>query len=65
MIGKWAPLLLLSPLGSLLKALNNTIIRHEAPSLPWLAYAGTWAILGLLAAWKIFEHAEASFAESI
>jgi lipopolysaccharide transport system permease protein len=65
MIGKWAPLLLLNPMGSLLEALNNTIIRHEAPSLPWLAYAGTWAVLGLLASWKIFARAESLFAESI
>jgi lipopolysaccharide transport system permease protein len=65
MMGKWAPLLLLNPLGSLLEALNNTIVHHQAPSLPWLGYAACWAILGLLAAWRIFERAEASFAESI
>jgi ABC-type polysaccharide/polyol phosphate export permease len=65
MMGKWAPLLLLNPLGSLLEALNNTIVRHEAPSLPWLVYAASWSILGLLAAWSIFERAESSFAESI
>jgi len=64
-MGKWAPLLLLNPLGSLLEALNTTIIRHQGPSLPWLAYAASCAILGLFAAWRIFDRAEASFAESI
>jgi lipopolysaccharide transport system permease protein len=64
-MGKWAPLLLLNPLGSLFESLNNTVIRHEGPSLPWLGYAACWAILGLLAAWRIFDRAEASFAESI
>ena len=64
-MGKWAPLLLLNPLGSLLEALNTRIIRHQGPSLPWLAYAASCAILGLFAAWRIFDRAEASFAESI
>lgn len=65
MLGKWAPLLLLNPLGSLLEALNNTVVLHQPPSLYWLGYAAAWATLGLLAAWRIFDRAEASFAEAI
>jgi len=65
MLGKWASLLLLNPLGSLLEALSDTVIRHQAPALPWLGYAAGWAVLGLLAAWWVFDQAEASFAESI
>lgn len=65
MLGKWAPLVLLNPLGALLEALNDTVIRHQAPSLPWLGYAACASLLGLLAAWRIFDRAEPSFAEII
>ena len=65
MLGKWAPLLLLNPLASLLEALNNTVVKHQAPSFPWLGYATCWALLGSLLAWRMFDRAEASFAESI
>jgi ABC-type polysaccharide/polyol phosphate export permease len=65
MLGKWAPLLLLNPLGSLLEALSDAVIRHQTPVLPWLGYAAFCAGFGLLAAWRIFDRAEASFAEVI
>ena len=65
MLGKWATLLLINPLGALLEAMNDVVIYHQAPSYPWLAYAASWAILGLLVSWWIFDRAEASFAESI
>jgi lipopolysaccharide transport system permease protein len=65
MLGKWEPLLLLNPLSSLLEALNNTVVLHEAPSIPWLTYAASCAVLGLLGAWAIFDRAEAHFAEII
>jgi simple sugar transport system permease protein len=50
MLGKWASLLLLNPLGSLLEALSDTVIRHQSPAFPWLGYAAGWAVLGLLMA---------------
>jgi lipopolysaccharide transport system permease protein len=65
MLGKWEPLLLLNPLGSLLEALNDTVVRHQAPALWWMTYATFCAVLSLFAAWRIFDRAEASFAESI
>jgi homopolymeric O-antigen transport system permease protein len=65
MLHKWAPLVLLNPLGALLEALNNVVVLHQAPSLAWLGYAACWAVLGLLAAWRIFDRAEVSFAEAI
>jgi lipopolysaccharide transport system permease protein len=65
MLGKWEPLILLNPLSSLLEALNSAVILHQAPSFTWLAYAACCSILGLIAAWVIFDHAEAAFAESI
>jgi ABC-type polysaccharide/polyol phosphate export permease len=65
MVGKWAPLLLLNPVGTILEAMNDVVVRHAAPDYGWLAYAVAWAVLGFLAAWKVFHSAEASFAESI
>lgn len=65
MLGKWEPLLLLNPFSSLLEALNSTVILRQAPALPWLGYAGACAVLGLVAAWAIFDRAESSFAERI
>jgi len=64
-LGKWGFLLLLNPIGPVLEGLRNVIILHRAPDLPWLAYSATWATVGLLLTWKIFQRAEASFAESI
>jgi len=65
MLGKWGFLLLMNPVGPVLESLRNTIILHCSPDLRWLAYSSAWAILGLLLTWKIFQKAEASFAESI
>jgi len=65
MLGKWGFLLLLNPVGPVLEGLRNTIILHRTPDLPWLAYSATWGLLGFLITWKIFQRAEASFAESI
>jgi ABC-type polysaccharide/polyol phosphate export permease len=65
MLGKWAPLLLVNPVSSLLEALNSTVVLHQAPPLAWLGYAACCAGLGLAAAWMIFDRAESSFAERI
>jgi ABC-type polysaccharide/polyol phosphate export permease len=65
MFGKWKPLLLLNPLGSLLEALNDAVVLHRAPSFAWLGYAASCAILGLIGSWVIFDRAEAYFAEII
>jgi len=65
MLGKWATLVLINPLGALFQAMNDVVIHHHAPSYPWLAYAACWSVLGLLISWRIFDRAEASFAETI
>ena len=65
MLGKWEPLLLVNPFSSLLEALNSTVVLHQAPALPWLGYAACCAVLGLAAAWIIFDRSESSFAERI
>lgn len=65
MLGKWGTLLLLNPVGPVLEGLRDTIILHKSPDLLWLGYSVVWAVLGSFLTWKIFQSAEASFAESI
>ena len=65
MFGKWAPVLLLNPVGSILEAINSVVVLHHAPDLFWLAYSATWSIGGLLISWNIFHKAEFAFAENI
>jgi len=63
--GKWAPLLLLNPVGSLLEALNDTVVLHKSPDEFWLLYATCWAIGGFLISCSAFHKAERAFAEHI
>jgi lipopolysaccharide transport system permease protein len=65
MLGKWAPFVLINPIGTILEAMNDVVVFHRSPDFAWLAYAVGWAVLGFLGSWKIFSSAEASFAESI
>ena len=65
MLGKWGTLLLLNPVGPILEGLRDTIILHKSPDLPWIGYSMIWAVIGSFLTWKIFQRAEASFAESI
>lgn len=65
MFGKWAPILLLNPVGAILEALNNVVVLHRPPEMFWLSYAAFWSLGGSVVAWKIFDKAEASFAETV
>jgi ABC-type polysaccharide/polyol phosphate export permease len=64
-LGKYGPLLLLNPIGPILESLRDTIILHKSPDLGWLAYSVVTSVLLFLVSWKIFQRAEAAFAESI
>ncbi|MEW6326665.1 MAG: ABC transporter permease [Thermodesulfobacteriota bacterium] len=65
MFGKWAPVLLLNPVGAILESINDVVVLHRAPDAFWLGYSAVWAIGGLLVAWSIFHRAEFAFAENI
>lgn len=65
MMHKWAPVVLLNPVGTILEGMNDVVVRHSPPDYAWLAYAVAWGVFGFMAAWKIFHRAETSFAESI
>lgn len=65
MFGKWAPLLLLNPIGAELEAINDVVVLHHPPDPLWLGYATLAGICGLIVSWTIFEKAEPLFAQEI
>jgi len=65
MFQRWAPMLLLNPIGALLEALSDVIVLHRAPDPFWLGYAACWAIGLFVAARVAFRSAEPLFAEKI
>jgi len=65
MFGKWAPIMLLNPIGSILEAINDVVVLHHPPDFLWLTYSACWAIIGFLVSWKIFDNLEPAFAENI
>jgi len=65
MFGKWAPFLLLNPIGAILESINAIVVLHRPPDMFWLGYSVVWAFGGLFISWYIFHRAEFSFAENI
>jgi lipopolysaccharide transport system permease protein len=64
-LGKLGPLLLLNPVGPILEGLRDVVILQVAPDFRWFTYSATWAIVGCLISWRIFQKAQYSFAENI
>lgn len=65
MLGKWEPIILLNPVGSMLENLSAVIVFHEAPKPFWLLYSALCAIGLFFISWIIFHKAEVYFAENI
>ncbi|MGA2315993.1 MAG: ABC transporter permease [Thermodesulfobacteriota bacterium] len=65
MFGKWAPVLLSNPVGSILESINSVVVLQRPPNMFWLGYSALWAVGGLLIAWNIFHKTEFAFAENI
>ncbi|MBU0477507.1 ABC transporter permease [bacterium] len=65
MFGKWKTILLLNPVGSILEAINATIVLHKSPDIFWLIYAGIWALSIFVGGLMIFHKTEPLFAEKI
>ena len=63
--GKWKPLFLLNPLGSILEAINASVVLHKMPDVFWLGYAGISSILVFVIGLIIFHKNEPMFAENI
>lgn len=65
LFGAWAPVLLANPVSPLLEAMSSTIVLHQAPSFPWLAYSIGFSIAFLFLATQLFRKLDPYFAESI
>lgn len=65
LFGKWAPLIMLNPVSPLLEGLSATLIHHQAPSLPWLAYSFVFTLLLCVGSLALFAKLEPLFAESV
>lgn len=63
--GKWKVFLLINPIGSILEAINNVVVLHQAPEIFWLVYAGVVSVLTFILGLNIFHKSEPYFAESI
>lgn len=63
--GRWAPIMLLNPLGSLLENLNRVIALHQPPDMFWTCFAFFGCLLTFYLGMTIFHKTEPSFAENI
>jgi lipopolysaccharide transport system permease protein len=63
--GKWAPALLLNPVGSVMESINDVVVLRQSPNLMWLGYAAASGVASIAIAWLIFKKAEPSFAQEI
>lgn len=65
MLGKWQSAILLNPIAPILEGFSATIVRHEPPNLPWIAYSlAMSSLLGLFSI-SLFNRLEPYFAERV
>ncbi len=65
MFGKWAWVLLINPIGSLLEAINSVVVLHQPPDFFWLAYVSVCSLVFFLGSWCVFHRLEFKFAEYV
>ncbi len=63
--GKWKTLLLLNPIGSILEALNTSVVQRTMPDMRWLGYAAISSTAIFFIGLWIFQKSEPWFAENI
>lgn len=62
---RFAIVLMLNPLGSMLEAINNVVVLHTMPDVFWLSYAGIVSLFTFFLGFLVFQKSEPYFAESI
>jgi ABC-type polysaccharide/polyol phosphate export permease len=65
MFKEWSTLILLNPVAPILEGLNDCIVKHKMPQLPWMAYSAFVALVGFMFSYGFFKRMESSFAERI
>jgi lipopolysaccharide transport system permease protein len=63
--GRWKPIMLINPLGSILEELNRTVVMHLPPDPFWILYAIFASIGVFLIGMTVFQKSEPFFAENI
>jgi len=63
--GRFRTFMLLNPVGSILEALNKSIVLKQMPDLYWLAYAGGASVIMFCIGMFVFHSKEQLFAENI
>lgn len=63
--GRWAPIMLLNPLGSLLEQINTVVVFHQVPDMFWMSYAFLTSMGVFFIGMITFHKAEPLFAENI
>jgi len=65
MFGRYAPLLMLDPVAPILEGFADTVVKHTAPPLGWLAYSAGMAVLMLFGSLAAFRKLVPYFAEAV
>jgi lipopolysaccharide transport system permease protein len=65
MFGSLGTYLLLNPVAPILEGLDDCIVRHQPPELPWMLYSVAFGIFALAGGYGFFKRLEPAFAESI
>ncbi|MDP2654684.1 MAG: ABC transporter permease [Candidatus Omnitrophota bacterium] len=63
--GRWEPLMLINPLGSILEALRSAVVLHQMPDIFWLNYAVVTSLAAFWFGMYVFHKKEPLFAENI
>ncbi|OGX19767.1 MAG: hypothetical protein A2Y04_05940 [Omnitrophica WOR_2 bacterium GWC2_45_7] len=65
MFGDWQTILLLNPVGSILEAINDVVVRQRMPDPLWLSYAMICSVLMFFTGIHVFHKKEPLFAENV
>ena len=63
--GRWEPVMLINPLGSLLEEIDSIVVLHHMPDVIWTAYAAITCLGTFLFGMWMFHKMEPAFAENI
>lgn len=63
--GRWKPLMLLNPLGSILEEIDKVVVFHQMPDMLWMTYATVTCIGTFFIGMIVFHNSEPYFAENI
>lgn len=64
-LGRWKPMMLLNPLGSILEEIDNVVVLHQMPDTLWMNYAILTSFAVFFLGMIIFHKTEPYFAENI